>query len=208
MRRLFILLLLSLACAFSRAADMEHQFVTVELAHGASVGIPQTWDITPGEELQTPPADMAAAADQHGYAELFARIERLVAASSPDPDHYAGVSIISIAVPDMTPSWPASLTKAKLKAIEDTIRQDTEAIRSRFDEKVSGWSPLKKTVIGRNTVLHISLMCSSADAEHKEHVIRFYGNGRVYDIYFWTHPEDESANLAVLDKIAESFIAP
>lgn len=208
MRRLVLLLSLSLTCALSPAAvDTDQPFVTVQLAHGASVSIPKSWEINRGRELPFLPDETAAIADQYGYPKLFEKVDRLIVASSPDPEHSACVAIIALNAPAMTPSWPASLSDEKLKAMDASVKKNIETVRAMLGEKVSGWSPLKKIVIGRHVALHISFTLSSATEEQKVHRLRLTGNGRLYDINLSTGPADESDHLAVLEKIAESFAA-
>ncbi len=208
MRQLFIILLLSLACTFSQAADAEPPLTTVKLAHNATVRIPESWEVSTAHEFKGIPAEMAAFADQLGFPKLFQNFERLLIASSPGQNRPARLTVTSLAIPAMSPSWPLPLSSANLKTIETTVKQNVGTVRTMLGEKTSDWSPMRKLVVGMNVVLHTSYTLTSATEEQRVHVFRYYGDGRVYDIHFSTAPEDEAANAALREKIAESFVAP
>lgn len=158
-----------------------------------------------GNEMRAIETSVGAAIDLSGYAKQIDGGETLISANFPDPDIYAGMTITTLSVSGITPSFPASLTDAEVKSGEATIRQGIEAVQARLGTRVFGWSPLKKIVVGRRSVMYTSYMRTSGSGERKVHLYKFFGSGRIYDMALSTSIARESINVVVLEKIANSF---
>ncbi len=208
MRRLFILLLLSQFSTVSLAAGSTVSFVTAKLAHGAVVGIPASWDVAHGDELQAMLTCLAAADEASGNAESTEAAETLLSASSPGPEHHAAVSITTSSAPNITPDTPSLLDASQMEALQARIRQTAEAEHTGPGARIRGWSLLEKAIVGRNTVLHTSYVRSSEAGEHRVHVYKFFGHGRLFNVTLSTNAKDESINGFLLEKIVRSFVVP
>lgn len=208
MHKLYFAIAFLVASSIGNAADLGKQFVTAKLAYGASISVPKSWQILRGNEMRAIGTSVGAAIDLAGYAQQLEGVETLIVASFPDPQLYAGMTITTLSTPSLTSALPASLTDAQVKAGEATIRKAVEAVQARLGTKVFGWSPLRKTVVGRNTVMYTSYLRSSAAGERRVHLYKFFGSGRTYDLALSTSVVHESLNGVVLEKIANSFVVP
>ncbi len=208
MRRLFVLLMLAVTCTFSTAADVEPQLITTKLAHGASVGIPETWDIIRGTELQAIETDAAKVGDLVGNPSPPGGFDTLIAANFPDPDRYASIAISSTAHHAITPEALVSATDADLKEMQAKNRRYVTKFNGAAGVNVWGWSPLRKTKIGKYMVLHTSYLVSSKYGPHRLHNYKYSGRGRLFDILVSTNTKDEEANSVIIKRILASIVFP
>lgn len=208
MHRQFFAITLFLFSSFGIAGDVGNQFVRAKLAYGASVSIPRSWQVMRGNEMRAVETIVGAAIDLSGYARVVEGTEALLVSNFPDPRLYAGVTITSTSTPGITPTLPLSLSDAQVRSGEATIRQGMEATLAQLGSKVWGWTRLRNVTLGGTTVMHISYLRSSDAGERKVHIYKFFGSGRVYDVALSTSVAHETINSVVLEKIANSFVAP
>lgn len=208
MRNLVYTLALLAAAPVVHSAELSTQFITAKLAYGASVNVPKSWQVLKGNELRAIETSVGAAIDLSGYAKTIQGTETLIVSTFPDPQLYAGMTITSTPTPGVTPSLPASLTDAQVRAGEATIRQGIESMQARLGTKVFGWTPLRKLAVGRNTVMYTTYLRSSEAGDRRVHIYKFFGSGRIYDLALSTSIAHEALNGVVLQKIANSFVAP
>ena len=205
MRKFCLAIVLIMAGSVGNAADLGKQFVNTKLAYGATVSVPKSWHVLRGNEMRAIETSAGAAIDLSGYAKQLDGVETLITANFPDPDIYAGMTITTLSIPGITPAFPASLTDVQVKSGEASIRQGIETSQARLGAKVFGWSPLRKIVVGRSSVMYTSYLRSAPAGEWKVHLYKFFGSGRIYDMALSTSVARESINAVVLEKIANSF---
>ena len=208
MRNLCCALALFITSTVSQAGDLGSQFVTAKLAYGASVSVPKSWQVLRGNEMRAIETAVGAAIDLSGYSKKNQGNETLLVASFPDPELYAGISVASMAVQGVTSSKLATLSEKEIQSGEATIRQGIEITQAKLGTKISGWTALRRVTAGRNMAMHTSYLRSSNFGERRVHLYKFFGVGRIYDLALSTSVVHEGINGVVLERIANSFVAP
>lgn len=208
MHRQLLGIAMLLLSSVGAAGDLGNQFVNAKLIYGASVSLPKSWQVLRGNEMRAIETAAGAAIDLSGYAKVVEGTETLLVSTFPDPRLYASATITSSSAPGVSPALPVSLSDAQVRSGESTIRGAVEATQARLGNKVWGWTPLRKVAIGARTVMHISYLRSSDAGERRVHLYKFFGSGRIYDLALATSVANEGTNGVVLDKIANSFVAP
>ncbi len=207
MRQVLFALLL-LFGLHSNAADLGNQFVTARLAYGVSVSIPRSWQVLRGNEKKAVETIVGATVDLSGYTKLVQGSEIIISANFPDPTLYAGLSITSIPIRNMTPSFASSLSDSQLKSGETSTRQAIETGQSQLGIKVFGWTPMRKMNLGPNAVLYTSYMRNSTAGDTRVHMYKFFARGRVFDVMLSTRVAVEQANRPILKRIVQSVVVP
>lgn len=208
MSHLLLLITMLIFSTTGVAGEIGNQFVTAKLAHGASIDLPRSWQITSGNELLAIETSVGAAIDLSGYSEMVNGTEVLLTSSFPGDRLYAGVTITSTEIPGSTRSSASTLSKAQLKSGGQTIKQGTEAILAQYGSKTWGWTSLRTITLGRDTALHISYMRTSDGGNRKVDIYKIFETGRIFDVALSTSVASEGINSVVLKRIAESFKAP
>ena len=189
------------------AADyVNNQFVSVKLAHGASISIPKSWKVMQGNELRAMETATGAVLDLSGYAAKTRGGETLLISNFPDQDFYAAVVATSAAMPGVPSNLPDLMSDAQMRSAETTIRKGTEEIQARIGWQISEWTPLRKIVLSGKPVMHISYRKSSKESESRVHLYKIFGTDRFYELVLSTRLSAESVNNFVLERIAKSFV--
>jgi hypothetical protein len=199
---LLIVLLLNIVPA--AAGDIGKQFVTVKLAHGASIDIPKSWHIRHGNEKIVIETMVGAAIDLSGSSTTTGGSELLLSSSFPDNQLYAGAHVTSNSLPGCSRSSATSLNESQLKSAGQTIRQATEAVLAQLGGKTWGWTPIKIISLGGYPVLEISYLRASDIGDFRVHIYKFFGTNRIYDVVLSTTVAAEKLNSVILKKILGS----
>jgi hypothetical protein len=206
--RNFILLLTFLLVATGSEASVGNQFVKINLAYGASIDIPRSWQIRRGNEMLAIETSVGAAIDLSGYSKQVAGTEALLVAGFPDARLYAGATVTSIEIRGSSHSSAATLTEDQLRSGALTVRNGLDATLAHMGGKTWGWTPLTLVSLGKTKALVISYQRSSDAGDRQVHIYKFFCTGRVFDVALSTSVSGEGINSVVLKRIAESFSAP
>ncbi len=190
------------------AGDISNQFITVKLAHGASIDIPRSWHVRRGNEVQILKTSIAAAIDLAGYSKAVGSTELLLVYSFTDDYLYAGAIVTATELLNSTPSSAIILNEDQLQSAGQTIHQAMDAILAQLGGKTWGWTPLNIVTLGCHIVLHISYLRSSDNGNSRVHIYKFFGTDRIYDVAISTNVLAERVNNVVIKKIANSFVIP
>lgn len=188
--------------------DVGNQFVKINLAYGASIDIPRSWQIRRGNEMLAIETSVGAAIDLSGYSKQVAGTEALLVAGFPHARLYAGATVTSIEIRGSSHSSATTLSEEQLRSSVLTIRNGLDATLAQMGGKTWGWTPLKLVALGKTKALLISYKRSSDAGDRQVHVYKFFCTERVYNVALSTSVNGEGVNNIVLKRIAESFSAP
>jgi hypothetical protein len=194
--------------SFVARADLGNQFITAKLDYGATVSIPRSWTVVKANTLQAIETAADAAIDLSGYSAKAGSSSTLILAQFPDPDLYASVTITSADIKVSSPSLATNLTASDLKEMESGQRQGIKASQEQMGVRIRNWTPIKKVLLGSNTVLLTTYDRTSNSGDRTVYLYTFFRTGRVYYMVLSTNKAVESLNRVILNRIAASFAAP